>query len=321
MTHEEFATLLKDPTAAAARTGRFACFQGIPREERIRTWRFAGTAENLADAFERCGALFNRVWPRDNPMSGRAILLDMLPRLEVNARPWSSSATPAEFGLPADAKLVLLAEGGAPHDDVATAIFQVKEWSSLLSRPIEDQAPSPNCSAYVLEFYGAMANNSGDQMGVAFAARDLASLRRCLEQFTKDDPSEDGEVFGMLARARFELCTAINLALDGSGLALRVWTVQQGIASEPLDVRPFVRVTTGGQSSTLDTLEEVFEADGAFPSEGVLVEVMWDAIESALQPLVEPLLEEDGELGFENESEETEWFVGPLTLGENLIEP
>jgi hypothetical protein len=291
----------------------------IPKEERIGTWRFAGTAENLADAFERCGELFNRVWPREDPLSGRAILLDMLEGLEVTARPWSSNGTPAEFKLPSDAKLVVLAEGGAPHDDVATAIFEVSEWGALLTRPIEDQPPpTPYCSAYVLEFYGALANNSGDQMGVAVVVRDLASLRECLEQFTKGDAAEGDEVSSVLERARFELGLAVGEARDGKDFALRVWTVQQGIAGEPLDVRPFVRVTADGKRSTLDDLEP-FKA--VTFDEDLEVEVMWDAIESALEPLVAPLLEEDGELGFENQSDETEWFVGPLTLGENVIEP
>lgn len=314
MTKDEFAALLNDPTAAAARKGRFACFQMIPVEERIGAWRFAGTAETLADAFERCGGLFNRVWPREDPMSGREILLDQLEVLEVSARPWSSDGTPAEFKLPSDAKLVVLAEGGAPHDDVATAIFEVREWGTLLTRPIEDSAPGAPCSAYVLEFYGSMANNSGDQMGVAVALRDVASLRDALEQFTRA-PSDEPEAF--LDGARFELSTALGLAVDGEPFDLRVWTVQHGVAEAPLDLRPFLRVSAGGKRSTLDALS-VFKA-GAFDE--LEVELMWDAVESALEPLEGPLLGEDDELEFDNQSDETEWFVGPLVLGENLIEP
>jgi hypothetical protein len=312
---DEFAQLLKDPSAAAARTGRFVCFQMIPIEERIGQWRFAGTAENLASAFERCGGLFNRIWPREeDELSGTAILLDMLDALdalEVTDRPWSSNGTPQEFELPFDATLIVLAEGGAPHDDIATAIFEVKDWGTLRERRIEDQPPpTPFCSAYVLEFYGSTAKDSDDVMGVAFVEREVSSLRTRFEAFRE-------------LPLRYELSTAIASALEGADaddFAFRVWTVQRGVSGAPLDVKRFVSVTVGGTRSTLDALD-AFENDGAFPTEDLSIEVMWDAIESALQPLQSPLLEPEGELGFENESRELEWFTAPLTLGENIIEP
>lgn len=163
-------------------------------------------------------------------------------------------------------------------------------------------------SAYVLELYGATANNSGDLMGSAWVVPDVASLRRCLEGFT--EPGEQ----------QFLLTAAFGTAQEGGPFVLRVWTVQLGVAGEPIDVRRFVRVSLDEQSHRLDELEGAFE-EGSFPSDDAHVEVLWDAIESRLEPLRAPVLGPDDALEVELTSDVEVWFAGALRLGENVIEP
>ena len=105
----QYEELLANPDRARAITGRFACFQMIPVEERIGEWRFAGTAENLADAFERCGSLPLRIWPpEDAAWTAVRVLGECVHLYDLEPKPkaWK------ELGLPAGSRAVIVAQGG-----------------------------------------------------------------------------------------------------------------------------------------------------------------------------------------------------------------
>ncbi|MDJ0745840.1 MAG: hypothetical protein QNJ32_21105 [Xenococcaceae cyanobacterium MO_167.B27] len=118
--------LLKNSTLSDAVKGNFLCFLMIPIVERFGQWRFAGTASNLTEAFNRIGNLI--ILLGGSQESQEQILEEMvldqdLEYIQYPQDSWSlGDILERNLG---NVNLILLAEGQAPYDHSGFCILEV----------------------------------------------------------------------------------------------------------------------------------------------------------------------------------------------------
>ena len=140
----EVLALLDDLDAARAVKGQFLCFHMIPVAERFGQWRFAGAATDMAEAFERLDSFLTRM--NDDPET--RISFRELAELEVLDYPDSlDTCWSAPFWAKRDigpVSVEILAEGGAPHDEVGFAVLAVPslEGHPYATRSVESRHPA-----------------------------------------------------------------------------------------------------------------------------------------------------------------------------------
>lgn len=120
--------------------GRYLVFVMIPVEERIGEWRFAGRGDDLVAAFEAM-----RQFCAELGMTGAADVSMFVTELramealafEVSgsfAERWDGAALPPH-------RVVLLAEGDAPQDDVGFAVLEADHFGAFAAFEPETARP------------------------------------------------------------------------------------------------------------------------------------------------------------------------------------
>lgn len=131
--------------------GTFLCFLMIPVEERIGEWRYAGHAGALGAALARLDAfqreMHDVAWegaPEETP-EPLELLAELLTAevLEMPDPPDSGYShahlRPYDLG---PHRVILLGEGGAPHDDIGLCVVEVPSADHHLTRRApENQRP------------------------------------------------------------------------------------------------------------------------------------------------------------------------------------
>jgi len=158
-------------------------------------------------------------------------------------------------------------------------------------------------SAWVLE----VAADNGNALVIVGPT--VESLRQGWS--TEDDPD-----FFVFFAADLEL-RATAEGEEPAPAVFRVWRIDDGRASAPLDARPFVRLSEGGLSTSLDQLAP-FAEPGL--SRDVRIDIDWERLSWLLPPLTGESLQPGDVMHVDFSAHAARVHVpSPLSLGTNHV--